>query len=105
VHRRNRHTTVRLAASALCVAFIVIVLIKGVWILAVFGAAVLALQVINLLLGPRQRRRPRPPAPPRASVAEPPPASRASVAEAPPRRSGPRGREAARRRARRGRGR
>jgi hypothetical protein len=91
---RNRHVTARLAASALCLAFIVIVLVKGVWILAVFGAAVLALQLINLVLGPRQRRRPPPSAPPRASVTEPP-----------ARRTGPRGREAARHRARRGRGR
>jgi hypothetical protein len=82
--------TARLAASALCLVFIVIVLVKGVWILAVFGAAVLALQVINLVLGPRQRRRPPPSAP---------------VTEPPARRTGPRGREAARQRARRGRGR
>jgi hypothetical protein len=76
-------------AAALCVAFIVIVLIKGVWILAVFGAAMLTLQIINLTLGPRRRRPPAPRVP----------------ATAPPQRSAPRSSEAARRRARRGRGR
>jgi hypothetical protein len=83
--RRDRHTLFRLTAATLCVAFIVIVLIKGVWILAVFGAAMLALQIINLTLGPRRRR---------------PPAARVPPS-APPQRAS----EAARRRARRGRGR
>ncbi|HEY6888921.1 MAG TPA: hypothetical protein VI300_14110, partial [Solirubrobacter sp.] len=55
---RTRHETVRFAAGLLCIAFIVIVLIKGLWILALFGAVVLAMQMINLALGPR-RRRPR----------------------------------------------
>jgi hypothetical protein len=90
VHR-DRHTLLRLMAAVLCVAFIVIVLLKGVWILAIFGAAMLALQIINLVLGPRRRRRP--------------PAPRAPVAEPTPRRTTPRSSEAARQRARRGRGR
>jgi hypothetical protein len=87
--RRDRHTLLRLTAAALCVAFIVIVLLKGVWILAIFGAAMLALQLINLVLGPRRRRRPAP-------------VQRAPAVTTTP---SPRSSEAARRRARRGRGR
>ena len=108
---RTRHETVRFAAGLLCIAFIVIVLIKGLWILALFGVVVLTMQMINLALGPRRRRRPRSrrPAVPRNE----PSANAAEVAgpatgdpHAPTaRRSPPRTSEAARRRARRGRGR
>jgi hypothetical protein len=102
--RWDRHTLLRLAAATLCVVFIVIVLIKGVWILAFFGVAMLALQVINLVLGPRRRRRTQSPPASRSSAADPA-APRSSVADPATRRSAARGRDAARRRARRGRGR
>jgi hypothetical protein len=96
---RTRHETVRFAAGLLCIAFIVIVLIKGLWILALFGVVVLSMQMINLALGPRRRRRPRRAAVPRDDAT----ATAGPVAGEP--RTPPRASEAARRRARRGRGR
>jgi len=108
---RTRHETVRFAAGLLCIAFIVIVLIKGLWILALFGVVVLAMQMINLALGPRRRRRPRSRSR-RAVVPQDEAAATAGDAagpvagepRAPTGRTPPRASEAARRRARRGRG-
>ena len=101
---RTRHETVRFAAGLLCIAFIVIVLIKGLWILALFGVVVLAMQMINLAVGPRhrrRRRRPRRAAVLRNDAAPLPGEPRSPTATRP----SPRASEAARRRARRGRGR
>ncbi|MDA0166895.1 hypothetical protein OM076_41925, partial [Solirubrobacter ginsenosidimutans] len=101
---RTRHETVRFAAGLLCIAFIVIVLIKGLWILALFGVVVLAMQMINLALGPRRRRGLRP-RPRRAAVARNEPLAAADAPgpvsgepHAPPARQTPtRASEAARR--------
>jgi hypothetical protein len=110
---RTRHETVRFAAGLLCIAFIVIVLIKGLWILALFGVVVLTMQMINLALGPRRRRRPRSRSRRPAVRRDEPAANAAEIAgpvtgepHAPTaHRTPPRTSEAARRRARRGRGR
>jgi hypothetical protein len=104
--RRDRHTLLRLAAAVLCVVFIVIVLVKGLWILALFGAVVLSMQLINLALGPRTPRTRRSRRVARPGPLDPPSAERAPVPDSRGGRSAPpRASEAARQRARRGRGR